>query len=90
MYQHQETDFSIVYEPKEYQEVGGYQVAMLPYPQGSILVRNFNSPETVYQIASEALNVYWKKPYRTNLDSRQDLYKEEEEKEGEKEKEPVA
>lgn len=54
-------------------------MAHLPYPQGSILVKNFNSPQTVYNIAALALNLYWKKPYRTNLDSREDLYKEEKE-----------
>lgn len=54
-------------------------MAHLPYPQGSILVKNFNSPQTVYNIAAQALNLYWKKPYRTNLDSREDLYKEEKE-----------
>jgi alkylated DNA repair protein alkB homolog 1 len=55
--------------------VGGYQVAVLPYPEGSILVKNFNSPQIVHHIAEQALNTYWKKPYRTNLDSREELYK---------------
>ena len=52
----------------------GYQVAALPYPMGSFIVRNFNSEDVVYDIAAHALNEYCSKPYRTNLDSPQELY----------------
>jgi hypothetical protein len=55
--------------------IDGYAVAVLPFPKGSVLVRNFNSPETVLEIAANALNIFFKKPYRTNLDSREDMYK---------------
>ncbi len=75
LYQHMETDFSILYEPKEYKIIDGYSVAELPYPEGSYLVKNFNSPEVVHEITAQALNVYWRKPYRTNLDSREEMYK---------------
>lgn len=57
--------------------IDGYAVAVLPFPKGSVLVRNFNSPETVLEIAANALNIFFKKPYRTNLDSREDMYKQE-------------
>ena len=32
LYKHQETDFSVVFEPEEYHNVLGYQVASLPFP----------------------------------------------------------
>lgn len=51
----------------------------MPFPEGGILVRNFNPPEVVFGIALNALNVYCNKPYRTNLQSREELYKEEKE-----------
>ena len=55
----------------------GFRVAALPYPEGAFLVRDFNSPAVVAQIASEAINEYCEKPYRTNIDSLDQLYKEE-------------
>ena len=76
LYQNRETDYSCLYEPQEYQKVLGYEVAFLPFPKGAILVKQFNSPNKVLEIAAYSLNQYWQKPYRTNLDSRQDLYKE--------------
>lgn len=70
LYQNKETDFSVLYEPKEYEIVDGYQIAFLPYPEGAILVKNFNTPQIIMNIAAHALNVYCQKPYRTNLNSR--------------------
>lgn len=70
LYQNRETDFSVLFEPQEYQLIDGYEIAHLPYPEGAILVKNFNPPEVVINIAARSLNVYWQKPYRTNLNSR--------------------
>lgn len=70
LYQNRETDFSVLFEPQEYQLIDGYEIAHLPYPEGAILVKNFNPPEVVINIAAHSLNVYWQKPYRTNLNSR--------------------
>lgn len=70
LYHNRATDFSVVYEPKEYENVDGFMISHLPYPEGAILVKQFNPPETVLEVAAKSLNVFCKKPYRTNLDSR--------------------
>ena len=52
LYKNIETNFSVVYEPQEYLNVLGYQVAALPYPLGAFIVRNFNDEQIVYDIVS--------------------------------------
>jgi hypothetical protein len=79
LYQNKETDFTILYSPEEFHVVEGYQIAFLPFPEGAILVKQFNSPEVVLNVAAQALNTFWRKPYRTNLNSREELYKMEQE-----------
>lgn len=56
LYQHQETDFSPLYIPPQYHKAQGYEVALLPYPDGAYLVKKFISDEEVFKIAAHSLN----------------------------------
>ncbi len=58
-------------------EVDGYQICELPFPQGAYYVKNFTPYAKVLEIGYFGLNHYWRRPYRTNLDSREELYQNE-------------
>jgi hypothetical protein len=81
-YQGQQTDFSTLFVPQSsnFVEVEGFQICELPFPSGAYYVRNFVDYSKIIEIGFFALNYYCKPPYRTNLDNRNELYENKEEK----------